>query len=374
MAKKRDSSIIYLIVLICFFLLNLLVLNISAKIYLLPIFIVIFGTSFIFFKYRKEKFLNKYQVIIVMALIGIVQIALYYLTGFINGFSNNAVLINFERFLKIILPLVIIIIIIEFLRQMISQKYEKSALHRGLSILLFVLIDVTLFGMSTNFTLLDSTLEFLGIVLFPSIIANAVYNILVTKYGYKPIAVYRIITTISLLVIPVVPKLFMLFRAIGRIVMPFVMYLILSYMFDREKFQLVFRKKKRVSVSSIVVLIIALIISALISCQFKYGVLTIGSGSMTGSLNIGDVVLYERYDKQNLNIGDIIIFKKGNRNLVHRIVEVGIFNGDYVFVTKGDKNKLEDPGYVYRKDIQGVAKLRIRYLGFPSIWIRSIFK
>ena len=36
----------------------------------------------------------------------------------------------------------------------------------------------------------------------------------------------------------------------------------------------------------------------LISCQFKYRVLVIGSESMTGSINRGDVVFIERYDSQ----------------------------------------------------------------------------
>ena len=373
MAKKRDSSIVYLIVLICFFLLNLLVLNISAKIYLLPIFLIIFGTSFIFFKYRKEPKLNKYPVIIAMALIGIVQLALYYLTGLLDGFSNNAVPITFTRVFTIIIPFIIIIIITEFLRFMVSQKFEKSKIHRVLSLILFILIDITLFGMATNLRMLDSVLEFLGIVLFPSIVANAVYEILVVKYGYKAISAYRIVTCVIVLMFPFVPKLFLLFRSIGRIVMPFVIFLLLSYMFDRVAFQKVFRKKKRISFSSVILLIIAVIISALISCRFRFGILTIGSGSMTGSLNIGDVVLYEKYDKQKLEAGDIIIFSKGKRNIVHRITEVGIFNGDYVFITKGDKNKIVDSGYVYRKDITGVVKFRIRYLGFPSIWIRSIF-
>ena len=37
----------------------------------------------------------------------------------------------------------------------------------------------------------------------------------------------------------------------------------------------------------------------LISCKFKFGVLVIGSGSMTGTINKGDIVLYETYGKND---------------------------------------------------------------------------
>ena len=101
MAKRRDSAYIYFAFVIVFLLLNLLVLNISAKLQLLPIFIIIFLLSFIFFKFRKDKTYARIQVTITMLLIGIVQIVLYLLTGFLEGFSKNAISMSFNRFLTV---------------------------------------------------------------------------------------------------------------------------------------------------------------------------------------------------------------------------------------------------------------------------------
>lgn len=374
MAKRRDSAYIYFVFVIVFLLLNLFVLNISAKLQLLPIFIIIFLLSFIFFKFRKDKTYARIQVTITMLLIGIVQIVLYLLTGFLEGFSKNAISMSFNRFLTVILPIILILVVIELLRYIISVKFEKNILIRILSIIMFVLFDVTLFGSNVSFKSLDSILEFFGITFFPSLVSNIVFDDMVVKYGYKPILVYRLLTTLCYYMLPIVPNMYILFRAIARIVIPLIFYFILSYMYDRVMFQEVLKVKPKISVLSIIVLIIAIIMAGLISCEFRYGILTIGSGSMTGTLNKGDIAFFEKFNGQELEIGDIIIFKRGKRNIVHRITQVGIFNDEYVYITKGDKNKLEDKGYVYQKDIQGIVHYRIKYIGYPSIWIRNLFE
>lgn len=373
MAKRRDSAYIYFTFVIVFLLLNLLVLNISAKLQLLPIFIIIFLLSFIFFKFRKDKTYARIQVTITMLLIGIVQIVLYLLTGFLEGFSKNAISMSFNRFLTVILPIILILAVIELLRYMISVKFEKNNLIRILSITMFVLFDVTLFGSNVSFNSLDSLLEFLGITFFPSLVSNIVFDDMVVKYGYKPILVYRLLTTLCYYMLPIVPNMYILFRAIARIVIPLIFYFILSYMYDRVTFQEVLKVKPKISISSIIILILVIIMAGLISCEFRYGILTIGSGSMTGTLNKGDIAFFEKFNGQELEIGDIIIFKRGKRNIVHRITQVGIFNDEYVYITKGDKNKVEDNGYVYQKDIQGIVHYRIKYIGYPSIWIRNLF-
>lgn len=373
MAKRRDSAYIYFAFVIVFLLLNLLVLNISAKLQLLPIFIIIFLLSFIFFKFRKDKTYARIQVTITMLLIGIVQIVLYLLTGFLEGFSKNAISMSFNRFLTVILPIILILVVIELLRYMISVKFEKNNLIRILSITMFVLFDVTLFGSNVNFNSLDSVLEFLGITFFPSLVSNIVFDDMVVKYGYKPILVYRLLTTLCYYMLPIIPNMYILFRAIARIVIPLIFYFILSYMYDRVTFQEALKVKSKISISSIIILILVIIMAGLISCEFRYGILTIGSGSMTGTLNKGDIAFFEKFNGQELEIGDIIIFKRGKRNIVHRIAQVGIFNDEYVYITKGDKNKVEDTGYVYQKDIQGIVHYRIKYIGYPSIWIRNLF-
>ena len=111
----------------------------------------------------------------------------------------------------------------------------------------------------------------------------------------------------------------------------------------------------------------------LISCQFRYGILVIATESMTGEVDKGDAVVYEQYDDQIISEGDIIIFKDGDSLVVHRVVKIERINNVNRYYTKGDANTFIDAGYRTDSNIIGVTHFKIKYIGYPSIWIRSLF-
>lgn len=363
----------FIIIAILFFFLNFFVLNIVNRLAVMGLFLVLLSITFFLFNYQKDNFDSKKSLMITMGLFALAQITLYYLTGFIDGFANNAIKINIKTILTIIIPIMVSISSIEIIRYLVSQKFEKDKTFEIFTIILFVLMDILLFHPTPNLLNLDSLLEFIGITMFPSIVYNSVFNKLTIKYGYKPILVYRIIIVLSYYILPVIPNTYVLFRSIGRIIIPLLIYLIISYMYDRIEFEEVFVRKKRLNVVSIIMIFLTLIFAGLVSCKFQYGLLTVGSSSMNKTIKTGDIVIFEKYNNQDLNIGDIIIFKMGKRSIIHRIVEIGILNNDYIFITKGDSNKNRDSSYRNKDDILGVVHKKIKYLGYPSIWIRDLF-
>jgi hypothetical protein len=46
--------------------------------------------------------------------------------------------------------------------------------------------------------------------------------------------------------------------------------------------------------------------------------------------------------EDELRVGDVITFRQGDDLIVHRIIEKGIDNEGYFFITKGDNNNLPD--------------------------------
>ena len=111
----------------------------------------------------------------------------------------------------------------------------------------------------------------------------------------------------------------------------------------------------------------------LISCQFRYGMIVIATDSMTGEINKGDAVIYERYDDQIILEGDIIVFERNNNKIVHRVVDIKKINNQNRYYTKGDANDALDEGYVIDEQILGVTDLKVSYIGYPTIWVRSLF-
>ena len=62
-----------------------------------------------------------------------------------------------------------------------------------------------------------------------------------------------------------------------------------------------------------------------------------------------------------------------NVKIVHRVVEKVNVNGEIRYFTKGDINKEYDPGYRTKKDIIGIKKLKIKYVGIPTLWLHELF-
>ena len=95
---------------------------------------------------------------------------------------------------------------------------------------------------------------------------------------------------------------------------------------------------------------------------------------MTGTINMGDAIIFEQYKKQPIRNGQIIIFKSDGLQYVHRVIDIKDINGEIRYYTKGDANEKEDKGYITKKDIVGLTKLRIVGIGWPSLWFRDLFK
>jgi signal peptidase len=92
---------------------------------------------------------------------------------------------------------------------------------------------------------------------------------------------------------------------------------------------------------------------------------------MTGELNVGDVAIYESYDKQPLVEGQVIVFEQGSSMIVHRVVDIEIINGYTRYYTKGDANDTEDAGMVHSSELVGTPVAVIPQLGYFASYIQS---
>lgn len=73
-----------------------------------------------------------------------------------------------------------------------------------------------------------------------------------------------------------------------------------------------------------------------------------------------------------MNVGDIIEYQTEDYNIIHRIIEKKQNNGNFIFTTKGDNNKQPDSDPVNENQLIGKVILRVKYLGYPAIWLNII--
>lgn len=100
---------------------------------------------------------------------------------------------------------------------------------------------------------------------------------------------------------------------------------------------------------------------------FGRAYLIVETGSMSSTIEIGDLVVVEKADEYK--IGDIVTFVKaqGEPPTTHRIINNGPFEG--TFETKGDNpvNSV-DPGYIYSDQIAGKVVKTIPKIGLFFLW------
>lgn len=220
---------------------------------------------------------------------------------------------------------------------------------------------------------LDSMLGLVGYVAFSAISINILCNYIVKRYGIIPNILYRIITTIYIYIFRVLPDIYLFFQSVYKIMYPYIIYIIIDNFFEKRTFKRVSKNEKIGLISLLVSIIIVFFIVMLVSCKFKYGILIVGSSSMTGAIDKGDAVVFERYDKQQLKKEQIIVFIKDNIKTIHSIESIEIKNDEKIYYTKGVNNLQRDEGYRTDKDIIGVVKFKIIDIGWPTIWLNDLF-
>lgn len=110
---------------------------------------------------------------------------------------------------------------------------------------------------------------------------------------------------------------------------------------------------------------IALVLAVMI--VLKLVPLVVTSGSMSPSINIGDIVLVS-LEYEHVNVGDVIVFYDEYLGalITHRVVDVTSEG----YITKGDANPQADPAIVERDAILGKVVLTIPALGWIVVFAR----
>ena len=98
---------------------------------------------------------------------------------------------------------------------------------------------------------------------------------------------------------------------------------------------------------------------------FGYSTAVVVSGSMSGSIEVNDMVLNR--SMKSYGIGDIITYKHGDIYITHRVVDIT----DKGYITQGDANNTEDTEAVKAEDIVGKVVLVIPKIGAVIGFIRT---
>lgn len=329
--------------------------------------------TIIFVKKEKVESIHSKKVTILLIIFAIIYLIAFYLMGVYFDYYKALITFNINTLLNYIIPTAIIIISSEIIRNRLFVQNTKFT--KLITFIIMVLIDLMLYTNIYTISGYEDIIEVIGFTLFASIACNLLYNYISNRYGVKGNIIYRLLTILYVYIIPYIPNVYVFFRAILRMIYPYIIYQVLEYTFETNKQIIAVEDKRKGIILKIILGVITIIIAMLISCQFKYGILVIGSGSMTGTINKGDAIVFKQYDgEEKISEGQIIIFNdENNTKIVHRVIEVTQVNGETRYITKGDINDNPDDGYITKNSVIGTSIFRLKYVGFPTILIRDIF-
>ncbi len=254
----------------------------------------------------------------------------------------------------------------------INNTYEKQKKKVGIALI----IIMTLLEVKT-LNIIDVNIYYIfkqiASVFLPALSKNILFTYLAYCKNYVAAVCYDLLIYLVLWLSPILPNMTWFMIAIIDIAIPIILLLYIRYIKNRKDY---FKSKEGTS-NSEPKSVIALVIIVILAIWFALGIfpikpIAIATGSMTPAINIGDVAIIKKCNPNNLKVGDIIEYQMPDFTVVHRVVGIKQENGKFYFTTKGDNNSSNDKNLVTEEQLIGKCLFKIKYLGYPAIWITGI--
>lgn len=297
---------------------------------------------------------------------------LIYIGGLFTGFAKTIYSFGFTNLIYNIIPTLIYIVLMEFIRSIYINRSNNNKIIIVLSCIVFIIYDSFSKFYLYNLSVSDDLYEYIGLVILVSIARNIFLSILCSKSNVINCIIYRIITELYIFIVPIVPNFGPYINSVLEITLPLIIGLIL--MSPSKRILPSPNMTKRGRISSIVVVSILLLIILLNSGLIKYQMFVIGSNSMNPYIYRGDVIIARRTNSKEIKQikkGEILVFRYDKKIVSHRVYKIITRNNKLYFRTKGDNNDQVDDNLAKESDVIGTVSFRIKYIGLPSIWLRE---
>lgn len=325
------------------------------------------------FNIKKTLPLERKNVSYILGMFAILYIIILYLFGIYFNFYTPSAKLSFNTIISDILPISIFIIATEFIREKIlfgDLKYKKL-----IAFIITMIADILININNYNIKTANGFLAFGGFIICTSIAYNLLFNYISIRYGKIPIIIYRLITTLYIYIFPIIPNVHMLIHTLLKLLLAYIIYVVLENTYETKSTYINSGKNTKMNkIINILLIVLMIIIAMSVTCKFKFGSLVIGSTSMTGTIDKGDIIIFEKYNKQSIYNNQIIAFEKDDKIIVHRIVEIKYVNDEKRYYTKGDANNERDSGYITDNAIIGLYKFKINKIGELTLIFNKLFE
>ncbi len=365
MKDKDKKLILFEIIIMIISIFSSFIIKILSG-YKMVIFMVtilfVFSKLLGFEKNKKDNMKNHIIELIVFILTFLVVYSLFgILVGFTKQTNNILSLVLFT-----ILPIVLYVSIREILRFSIIKKTDKNKILTIISILFFIVLDLSNFSYvlwrqnpySVSYQLL--------LLLFPIVSSNIVYSNLTKKSGYIPVLVFAIFMNIYHYIFPVMPNITVVAIAFIDTLLPILLWVRMNSFYDRVKKKEKNLKDNYLNISILLVPLIFISLMIYFSSGFyRFEMVAVGTNNLKPDINRGDIVFIDKYNNNpgDIDVGEVIAYRENNIIMINRVMK----KDGYICYVEENKQ----PKQVNRDDIVGTIHFKLKYLGLPSLWFNN---
>lgn len=313
---------------------------------------------------------NKREAILLSGVLAVLFVMLILFSGLWFGFYKNPYFMKPDTLLKVALPLAVIIIATEVIRFVFIS--QKNGVVSVTAFVICVIAEALTAATIPELVSFNRFMDLVGLTLFPAVLSNVYYHFSAKRFGMLPNIAFRLIITLYVYFIPTTSGMSEALLSCLKMLLPIVMLVLVSAMYEKKQKKATKKGGKLSAVGTVIAVTVMILVAMLISCQFRFGAIVVATESMTGEINKGDMIIYERYDDQKIEEGQVIVFLDNNRRIIHRVVGIETVDGEVRYITKGDANDDNDLGYRVRSDIVGLTDVKIAFIGYPTLWLREL--
>ena len=323
--------------------------------------------------YRSLKI--KKEIIYCTIICALIYVMIYMVSGLFLTFGKNPYFTTIKGFIINLWIFGTIIIAKEFIRyKLINNVYGKDKVKIAVLIsIVYIIIDIGINKyISASFSMLMIVEEICQTII-PLIAKNILYSYIAMNSNYLPTLIYEMVTKLYLWISPILPNAPWAMTAIINSTIPVILFLYARYIIYKN---LTLKSKQEIDAINPKSMVPFLII-VILGIWFAIGIfpikpVAIASGSMEKELYTGDIAIIKKCNANDVEVGDIIEYQMEGYTVIHRIMEKKQKKGEYFFVTKGDNNDTKDEKEVSESQLIGKMIFKVKYLGYPSIWINKL--
>jgi signal peptidase I len=336
----------------------------------------VIATTLLFSKYQQVKMWRTDKTILQFAtVIATLQLFFVVFASFFMGFGRNANVWT-PSALAVYFPY----LLVPFLAVELSRAYltQTTGKHKPTLTLLLISIFYTLIATTTSrYTSLTTPLaisKFLIETFTPTLAISLLATYFAYLGGFTANLTYMAIPAFFTWFSPILPNTPWAAQSMITVIATTIGFLILDQTVKPPSTKRIHRtlKKQKSQLpywTGIALIGLVVVWSSVGLLGFTPSVIV--SGSMSPTLNPGDIAIIISAPPQKIKIGDIIQYYAADMTVIHRVIDTYRAGGTRWFITKGDANtEPDDP--VNQNQVIGKSVFTILQLGWVSVALKDL--